>query len=224
MNPKERVHRALRREPVDRVPVFMWFHPATARHLAELLEIPVGYVAEAMGDDVRMTWVNNNYAMEGIVHENDGEWHIDDWGIKWMKDGPFNQAVEFPLADAGKEELLAYHFPIERLEFLLQRMEPVAAQGGRFFIGCDVSPCVFEMYWRLRGMEQTFLDMAMEPERTKEMFHRCADFAALLSEEACTRFELDWLWTGDDVGGQEVTDVQSPSLAGTCQTGVGPAF
>ena len=29
MNSKQRVHAALRREPVDRVPIFMWFHPAT---------------------------------------------------------------------------------------------------------------------------------------------------------------------------------------------------
>jgi hypothetical protein len=29
MNSRERVHAALRRQPADRVPVFMWFHPAT---------------------------------------------------------------------------------------------------------------------------------------------------------------------------------------------------
>ena len=53
MNSKQRVHAALRREPVDRLPVFMWFHPQTAQRLAGLLEIPVSRVAEAMGDDVR---------------------------------------------------------------------------------------------------------------------------------------------------------------------------
>ncbi|HPO07206.1 MAG TPA: methyltransferase, partial [bacterium] len=93
MNSKERVHRALRREPVDRIPVFMWFHPMTARRFASLLEIPVSRLAETMGDDIRQTWVNNNYAMEGIVHEHDGESHVDEWGVRWVKDGPFNQAV-----------------------------------------------------------------------------------------------------------------------------------
>ena len=39
-------------------------------------------MAEAMGDDVRQTWVNNNYAMEGIVHENEGESHVDLWGVR----------------------------------------------------------------------------------------------------------------------------------------------
>ena len=203
MNSKERVHRALRREPVDRVPVFMWFHPMTVRHFADLLDIPAECVAEAMGDDVRMTWVNNNYAMEGIVHENDGEWHVDEWGVRWMKDGPFNQAVEFPLDGADAETVLGYRFPEDRLDDLLNRMLPVMEHRHEFFVGCDVSPCVFEMYWRLRGMERTLLDIAMEPELTQTMFDRCTDFAALLSEEALKRFELDWLWTGDDVGGQD---------------------
>jgi len=53
MNGKERVHAALHRKPVDRVPVFMWFHPDTAQRFARLLEIPASHLAEAMGDDVR---------------------------------------------------------------------------------------------------------------------------------------------------------------------------
>mgnify|MGYP000566119145 CR=1 FL=1 len=76
MTPKERVRKALRKQPVDRVPVFMWFHPDTARNLAGLLEIPASAVAEAMGNDIFQTWVNNNYAMEGIVHEHEGEGHV----------------------------------------------------------------------------------------------------------------------------------------------------
>lgn len=202
MNSKQRVQAALRREPVDRVPIFMWFHPQTAQRLAALLEIPVEFVGEAMGDDIRMTWVNNNYAMEGIVHENDGQSHVDDWGIEWTRQDGFNQITRSPLEEADDERVLAYGFPEKRIEFLLGLMEGVAAQGDRYFIGCDVSPCVFEMWWRLRGMEKTFLELALNPELTREMFGRCAKFAIRLSELACQRFDLDWLWIGDDAGGQ----------------------
>lgn len=65
MSSRETVIAALKREPADRVPVFMWFHPETARHLSCLLEIPVAQVGKAMGNDVSQTWVNNNYAMDG---------------------------------------------------------------------------------------------------------------------------------------------------------------
>lgn len=202
MNSRQRVHAALRREPVDRVPIFMWFHPGTVDLLASLLEIPRNQVDAVMGNDVRMTWVNNNYAMEGIVHERDGESHVDFWGIKWVKEGPYNQIAGFPLEKCSREELLGYRFPAEHLEELLARMEPVLARRDEFFIGCDVSPCVFEMYWRLRGMEPAMLDMAADEELIQAMFGRCADFSVLLSEEACRRFPLDWLWAGDDVASQ----------------------
>jgi uroporphyrinogen decarboxylase len=202
VNSKQRVHAALRREPVDRVPIFMWFHPGTVRWLAERLEIPPAYVDRVMGNDVRMTWVNNNYAMEGIVHERDGQGHTDYWGVGWVKEGPYNQICHFPLADASLDELRAYRFPYDHLEELLGRMEPIAAAAKEYFIGCDVSPNVFEMYWRLRGMEKAMLDMAAEPELADEMLGRCGEFAVALSKAACQRFPLDWLWTGDDVAGQ----------------------
>ena len=208
---KQRVHAALRREPVDRIPIFMWFHPETRVRLGRLLEIPPDRVPDVMGNDVQMTWVNNNYAMEGIVHEHDGESHVDFWGIEWTKDGPFNQISRFPLAGASVPEMLECAFPWAHKEELLARMEPLLAFRDDYFIGCDVSPCVFEMYWRLRGMDQALLDMAAEPEMIGALFSRCADFAVMLSEQACRRFPLDWLWAGDDVASQQSL-IMSPGM------------
>jgi uroporphyrinogen decarboxylase len=202
MNSKQRVHAALRREPVDRLPVFMWFHPKTAQRFARLLEIPVSGVAEAMGDDVRQTWVNNNYAMEGIVHEHDGESHTDIWGVQWTLQYGFNQITGFPLERASRDEVLRYQFPIDHLEELMRLMLPVMAHQKDYFIGVDVSPCVYEMYWRLRGIEKALLDMVEDPDFANEMLKRCADFSLELSRAALARYELDWLWTGDDVSSQ----------------------
>jgi uroporphyrinogen decarboxylase len=207
MNSKERVRAALARQPVDRVPIFMWFHPDTARHLAARLEIPAGDVGDAMGDDIHQTWVNNNYAMEGIVHERDGETHQDDWGIVWERQFSFNQIAHYPLQHTHRAALADYAFPYTQIPKFMAPMTALAArqsdQGGRFFLGCDVSPCVYEMYWRLRGMENALLDMAEAPDVAREMFRRCADFAITLAEEAMARFSLDWLWTGDDVAAQD---------------------
>lgn len=189
----------------------MWFHPDTAHRLGKLLEIPAACVPDAMGDDIRQTWVNNNYAMEGIVHAQEGEGHTDIWGIQWVKRGAFNQIEGFPLAGADPESVLRYPFPEEHLEMLLARMLPVLANRGDAFIGVDVSPCVFEMYWRLRGMEDAILDFALHPEMTEIMLARCADFSVTLSNAACERFDVDWLWTGDDVAGQQAL-IMSPAL------------
>lgn len=227
MTSRERVAAALRKQPVDRVPIFMWFHPDTARLLAKLLEIPSAFVAEAMGNDVAQTWVNNNYAMEGIVHDHDGEGHVDLWGIHWVKRHVFNQIEHFPLADATRDQVLEYRFPYDKLESLLGLMKPVLDNRGDFFIGCDVSPCVFEMYWRLRGMEMAMLDMAEDRELAEKMFRRCADFSIALAEPACEKMNLDWLWLGDDVSGQmsmlmsprSWRDEIKPQLARVAQVG-----
>ncbi|MBI5474793.1 MAG: hypothetical protein HY961_20830 [Ignavibacteriae bacterium] len=189
----------------------MWFHPDTTRRLASLLEIPPAYVGEAMGNDIRQTWVNNNYAMEGIVHEHERDGHTDFWGIHWKKVGHFNQITESPLGNAGRDQILAYQFPYDHLEELLQQMTPVLNDTANWFIGCDVSPCVFEMYFRLRGITNALTDMALDEELAREMFKRSADFSIALAEQACKRFPLDWLWTGDDVAGQDAL-MMRPSM------------
>jgi uroporphyrinogen decarboxylase len=201
----------LERRLIGRVPIFMWFHPSTARRLAHLLEIPVNRLGEAMGNDIRQTWVNNNYAMEGITHEQDGEWHVDDWGIKWVKEGAFNQISEFPLDRATPDEVLAYPFPTHRMEALLDNMLPLMERREDYYLGVDVSPCVFEMYWRLRGMEQAILDFAENEALVDVMHARCAEFAVDLSQRAIPRFKPDWLWTGDDVAGQQNLMMSPPT-------------
>lgn len=203
MTSKERVHAALRREPVDRVPIFMWYHPQTRRRLAGLLEIPAEYVPVAMGDDIRQAWVSNNYAMEGIVHENDGESHVDDWGIEWTRIDGFNQISKYPLAAANTEELLEYRFPYDHITRLVDLMNPAMEYADEYFVGCDVSPCVFEMYWRLRGMQKTLMEIILNPDLVQQMMKRCTEFSCELSEAACRGLPVDWLWLGDDAGGQQ---------------------
>lgn len=202
MNSKQRVHFALKRKPVDRVPIYMWYHPVTAGQLGNLLEIPANRVAEVMGDDVKQTWVANNHAMEGIVHENEGEGHVDDWGLEWVKINNFNQIVHSPLENASKEEILNYQFPYDKINPLLSQMEKVTPYSNHYFIGCDTSPNLFEMICRLRGMENALLDLALDRNTTLDLLDRCETFSIALCERACEKYSLDWLWTGDDVGGQ----------------------
>jgi uroporphyrinogen decarboxylase len=211
MTSKERVHRALRRQLVDRVPIFMWYHPQTRQRLGKLLEIPPAYVPQVMGDDIRQAWVSNNHPMEGIVHERDGQSHVDGWGVEWTRIDGFNQISRYPLADADDKKLLQYRFPFDRVDPLVDLMTPVMKFADNYFVGCDVSPCVFEMWWRLRGMETTLMEMVLKPQLTQEMMTRSTELSIALSEAACQRFDLDWLWLGDDAGGQR-SMLMSPQL------------
>lgn len=199
---RERVHRALRREPVDRVPVYLWFHPETTRRLAARLDLPPALVGLAFGHDVVQAWVGNNAAMEGVVHERDGGTHRDAWGIRWVRAHGFNQIQHSPLAETEAGALDAYEFPRHPRHELLAPMAQIPAAAADGFRGCDVSPCVFEMYARLRGLERALLDLAEHPAAAERFLGRCATAAADLADAACARFRLDWLWTGDDVASQ----------------------
>jgi uroporphyrinogen decarboxylase len=211
MTSKERVLRTLRRQPVDHIPVFMWYHPETTRQLAKTLEIPPQCLGDVLGNDVHQTWVGNNYAMEGITHERDGQTHRDDWGIEWMRIGGFNQVLTSPLKQATAEETRRYQFPLHRINTLVGGMEQVMEGAMEYFIGCDVSPCLFEMICRLRGMEQAMIDIAEQPDLADHLLEKATEFSCALSEEACRRYKPDWLWTGDDVAGQQALMI-SPSV------------
>jgi len=202
MTPKERVHAALQKRPVDRVPIFMWLHPDTADRLAAFLDVSPSAVGEVLGNDVHQVWVGNNYAMEGIVHPRDGQTHTDDWGITWVKQGPFNQILRSPLAGAPAGDVEGYSFPYNAIPALLHNLETLRPYAGQWFIGCDISPCLFELLCRVRGMEEAIEDLALHPAGAAGFFRNAADFSIALGDAACSAIALDWFWTGDDVAGQ----------------------
>jgi uroporphyrinogen decarboxylase len=202
MTSKERVQAALKREPLDRLPIFMWFHPDTVTLLCQYLDIPDSFIDDVMFNDIRQVWVGNNHAMEGI-QLSEGESYTDYWGIEWLKKGPFNQIHRYPLLMSNENEINNYEFPFDRVRDLCDNMMRLDDKSSEYFIGCDTSPCLFEMYNRLRGMENALLDTVLYPDMFDAMMKKCADHSLALTENAISRFSFDWLWTGDDVGGQE---------------------
>lgn len=211
MTSRERVQHTLRREPTDRVPIFVWYHPDTAQRLAQTLEIPPDIVDVAMGNDIEMTWIGNNYAMEGIIHERDGERHTDAWEIEWEKQGSFNQIVREPLAGADEPVVDAYQFPHQHIDDLVSLLDSLGGFSRDAFLGADVSPCAFEMHNRLRGMEDSLVDLITDNKASMRLLNRCGTFAAELAHRALDRYDLQMLWTGDDVGSQSAM-MMSPEL------------
>lgn len=211
MNSKQRVQSSLGRKNPDRVPIWMWFHPQTTEKMAMLLEIPVSEVSTVFQDDIRQMWVGNNFAMEGIVHEHNGDTHKDQWGIEWIKEGPFNQVKKYPLEHSSDEQIMQYRFPYECINDLLKSMLPIIKHRDDFFIGCDVSPCLFEFICRLRNMENAILDFLTNPNMMDFLLEESCRFSVMLSQEALKRFSPDWLWTGDDVAGQQ-SMIMDPQL------------
>jgi len=198
---KERVTASLKREPVDRIPIFMWFHPDTTILLSEYLNISENNIDDVMFNDIRQVWIGNNFAMEGVFLE-EGESCLDYWGIEWVKKGAFNQITKFPLMDVDEEKINEYEFPYDKVDKLSDNLLSLKNKLSDYFIGCDISPSLFEMYNRLRGMENSLMDVVLYPAMFAAIMEKCADYNLALAKCAVNRISLDWLWTGDDVAGQ----------------------
>ena len=82
--------------------------------------------------------------------------------------------------------------PHQAIPSLLLNMSALLRSATDEFIGCDVSPCLFELLCRLRGMEHAAEDLAADPETADLLLGRAAEFAVELSEQACARSR----WTG----------------------------
>lgn len=170
MNSKERVYAAMQKKAVDRIPIFMWYHPATVQKLSQFLEIAPKYFDQLIRNDVKQTWIGNNFAMEGITHDNNDEGHTDEWVIEWVKQGLFNQIHKSPLENVSEEEILNYKFPVRHIDQLLKSMDRIIPFSKDYFIGGDFSPCFLELMFRIRGMEHTFFDLLAARDITNELF------------------------------------------------------
>ena len=72
----------------------------------------------------------------------------------------------------SRDEVLAYRFPTEMAPELVDRLDSAFVGPGESFRGCDVSPCLFEMLCRLRGMEGAILDLAASPSTPRSLAPR----------------------------------------------------
>ena len=139
MTPKQRVHAALRREPADRVPVFMWFHPETARHLAE--RAGDSRRCRRRGDGRRRAHDLGEQQLRHGRHrprERRGRARRS-LGRALGEGGRVQPASAFPLAGALARRCSRTGFP--RTAGLPPAPDGPACwpQKEKYFIGCDVS-------------------------------------------------------------------------------------
>lgn len=201
MNSIERVYAAIRHQPVDRLPRFSWIGRGAGDNLRKALGSQADDIDELIGNDVKQTWLSINGEMDRPCEE--GESFVDEWGIRWHRDGYYNAVISHPLADLEEEEILAYPFPDpdkpERYEYL---QELIDKYGKEKFIGADVSGSMFEPAFHLRGMDNLMVDMATEDPVADIILDRLCDFTTKVACRA-TRMGVNWIWLGDDMGSQQ---------------------
>lgn len=150
----------------------------------------------------------------GIVRATrDGrEWHdlTDEFGIRWsMPDVlPYYMDISLhPLADATLADLNHYPWPkgddpsrfagLRERALMLRKETPYAVVSG-------ISGVVYEICWYLRGLEQWFCDLMLEPEFCEAMLDQTLkfwlDWFRLFLDEVGD--VVDVIMIGDDLAGQ----------------------
>jgi len=209
MIPKQRVYNALERREVDRVPMSMWYHPAIYGMFQECYGWDKDTADSMLGNDIKSVHVSINREMFRSLEP--GEVFVDDWGVSWTREGWYNQVCCNPLADSDASSLIDYRFPdpynVERYKPLSQLCDQYCDE---YFIGVDVSGSIFEPCYHIRSMEKLLVDMLVDREAVEVFFDHAAEFTKQLCLQAL-KYPVDWIWLGDDVGGQEAM-MMSPIL------------
>ena len=208
MNSKERVRIALKREMPDRVPVFADYVPEVKNKLLKYFDTDDYYeMCVKIGNDMLMSGagIGSSY----YLYYGERKEYICPWGCTWKyflnSAGAYTEIIKYPLADDGDgAKLAAYQIPDpEAEEVYLPVRELVTKYGNDYFICAALNCSIFESAWYLHGMEDTVMDMVVNPEYADALFDKVMQYPLKAGLKVIDE-NVDMIWLGDDVGMQSV--------------------
>ncbi len=212
MTSKERVLTAFANKQPDRVPIFADFVPEVKQKLLQHFQTEdYDEMCVRLGNDMLLCGAGIGASYYGAEDE-----YVCPWGCRWKyfenSDGRYTEIIEHPLAqDTDGSKLEAYRIPDpEAEEVYLPARALVQRYGDTHFIGAAITCSIFEAGWYLHGLQDTVMDMAVNPDYVNALFDKVMEFplrAGLrLIDEG-----VDMLWLGDDVGMQQCM-MMSPEM------------
>ena len=215
MSHKERVLRAIRREPLDYFPSQVDFTPKDLGRIARGLGVGIEEIDEAADNHLRYAYSLGNAeeymhdetvlrrAQEfGLVRlEEDKGVIYDIWGVGWDLHAEGVWVCRHPIQDPSK--LLDYSFPDPDLPGLMDYVERlVASKGKEYFIVAFQHTSLFERAWALLGFENLMIAIAEENPHLDEFFKKIGDFQTAVARRFI-KCGVDGVRVGDDYGSQD---------------------
>lgn len=192
---KERMRRALRHEPVDRIPTQVNYTQAMGQRIAARLGVTQEQLPQRL---------DNHLLRVDITHEDrrsqDGRIGFDWWGVGFdtQQEGYF---VALPPL-AVTRDLSAFAWPDPHAPDLLDgAVRTIEEDGGQHFVAPNLGFALFERAWTLRGFEAFLLDMAGDPGFAAELLERITEIQMVLIRRFLA-LGVDGGYFGDDYGAQ----------------------
>lgn len=208
MNARERVLAVLNRQPVDRVPVDIWYTDEVFKVLGKKLRIKTHRgMYRKLGLD-KMVWLSIPYKGNLAPRKPENE-VVTLWGarMKSIKAGEetYFETAERPLADCQTPEDIE-NFPWWPDPDLFDYREAarVAKRAAVDYVTLGPWVSFFEIYCGMRGLEQALMDLLIAPELVEAGLNR---IEAIQTEMMKRFFEraakyVDCTFVSDDMGGQ----------------------
>ena len=217
MTSRERVMATIAREPVDRVPIdVQCTRVMEERLISDLGLVDVNGLRERFGADIvtiRPAIKNagfGNYYGHWFPKQIDQNRFIDNWGITWQKTifssgDIFYDVVDSPLKNLKTvKDLEEWPWPNPAEDWDFSTIKKQALEHKDMAIAGKTS-AVFDDTWRLRGLENFMMDMAINPDFVHALLRKVCDYwleyGRLVLEAA--EGTIDLMWTCDDLGGQK---------------------
>jgi uroporphyrinogen decarboxylase len=173
---KERMRRALWRQPVDRLPVQTNYTGAMGAKLAAHFQCSTKDLAARL---------DNHLLRVDVAHaprlSADGKVSFDWWGAGWGTETEGYWHAVAPLAESAN--LAGYPWPDPHAPSLLADAErALAADGGQHFVAPNFGFALFERAWSLRGFDQLLMDLVDQPEWVEELLDRITEIQVTLAK------------------------------------------
>lgn len=192
---KERMRRAIRHEPVDRVPTQITYTRPMGEKLAAHLDVAPEELPDRLGNHLQR--VDLTYPRR--LDEN-GKVYYDWWGVGWSTETEGYWPLVAPLAES--QDLEAFAWPDPNATNLLDDAAAlIAGDGGQHWIAPNFGFCLFERAWSLRGFENFSMDLAADQNFAGALLDRIADIQVALARRF-VGLGVDAGYLGDDYGAQ----------------------
>lgn len=196
MSKKERVRRALCHEPVDRIPTQINYTGGMGQTMADHFHVSADELPSFLGN--HMIRVDIGYPDR--VSE-DGRVKYDWWGVGFDTQEEGYLTAFNPLAE--EKDLDRCVWPdAHDLSLLVEAEIIMQTHGDEAFIAPNLGFALFERAWTLRGFEQFFMDMALDPVYAGELLDRITEIQLVLINRYI-ELGVDGAYFGDDYGAQK---------------------
>ena len=195
LTPRERTRRAIRREPVDRLPVQINCTPAMGKTLAAHFGIPAKDLPARLDNHLLRLDLDHPQRLG-----SDGKIAFDWWGAGWDTQTEGYWHAHAPLAET--EDLARYPWPDPNAPGLLNGARAVLiADEGRHSAVPNFGFALFERAWSLRGFDPLLMDLVTLPVWIEELLERITEIQVTLAKRFVA-LGVDGGYFGDDYGAQ----------------------